>query len=90
MGRQSGKLSHTEQEVAGGRGLMSRTGKGRGWCALPQLPRAKEDSAPVITPHLCLHGREHVGSTEQDLSDSQFSCLQNGSNAVLKKTVSIK
>lgn len=34
--------------------------------ALSGLPGAKENKIPEITPCLCLHGKEHVGSIEQD------------------------
>lgn len=74
---QSGTLTHAEQEVAVGRALLCRAGTwgsrsqlqsvlAQARDALPQLSRAKEDSIPEITPPLCLHGREHVGSIERD------------------------
>lgn len=34
--------------------------------ALSGLPGVKENKIPEITPCLCLHGKEHVGSIEQD------------------------
>lgn len=78
MGKQTGKLTHAEQEAAGGRGLNSEWGSRsplqritpvRG--ASPGLPGAKGDKIPEITPRLCLHGKEHVGSIEQET----FFCL---------------
>lgn len=61
--------------------------------AVPGLPGAKEDKIPEMTPHLCLHGKEHVGSIEQDtffLSDLQFSCLQNGAILVRLMCLSMR